>query len=533
MSEKKARAVRREVNNDLKDLSILKFTKTERFDWTLKGVNKGWKDGFIITIEEWLQRCAQEKAWTASGYNKSINYFQGLIQEENTISQSMTFIEGEKIKVLLENQLKISTNQAVKKIAKQMLTKLNDAAAKVGGIKLIKICIDGQNRGRYAIRNYFENKYPIEISFQESTECNGSYYYDELPQSVQNQIDNILVQCDVVHTIDIQKVLEKVIAMNEGVSWGNTERRSIKFTDVSWFINKLSSDPIVSWFFKKVLVENKEHGIKGVGGEYYRHKKGDLLILSELLHYSVNGSFGSSKALDNLYVNQDIEDEIVNSFEDKIKFIADTFHKNQHLLNDIKVFSLIKDLYICLDILVNKNGGYKGAMFGAQEVIKLSDIKDSGEFIKSLLKPMNLKYDDKSDREASRTINSVTKQPTVRYIPKPNTWAYHHKSQQLMDIKAREEFLVTKEPKILKTAYQKMCANNIVAKSYQRTDIDESVRRQLELENTKTDYQRWDDFKPAHVKTLDHTKPVVDGGSNDISNLGLMSKELNSSKNAR
>ena len=188
---------------------------------------------------------------------------------------------------------------------------------------------------------------------------------------------------------------------------------------------------------------------------------------------------------------------------------------------------MFKDLFICTKILIDENGRQRGAMFGASKVMSLKEVKDKPSYIKSLLKPMLDLYTDKKDRIA------VRKKTGVHYEPKPGTWSFHHKSQTQVDVLAREEFLVTKEPKILKTAYDNMVKNNVVHARYERDDIDKMDRMQLELANEKTDYERWNSFEPAHVKTVDHTTPVSRGGSSDISNLGLMPKELNSSKNAR
>lgn len=524
MSEKTPSQARK-VKTELENLTISKFIKTERTDSTIKSIDNLWNGHYIITVEEWLQRCAQEKAWTRNNHQKSQSFMNGLIVESDSNTQSMSLVRADAIVKLLEDIIKQGTSEYVN-IAELVLGKILKAVKKVGNIEKLKICIDGQNRSLYAIGNFYKCLYPINITFTEDPKKSGSYYYDELPSKVQDQIDNIIVQVDIIHTVDIEKVLDRVVAMNEGEPWNNTERRSISFTPVSFIINQLAADPIVSWFFKQLLDKPKEHGIKGVSGDYYRYKKGDVLMLSELLHYTLHYHFGSSRQLDDLYKSK-IENGRTTSFKEIVIFIANTFHDNKELLKDIKILSMIKDLFICTRILTQERGPQSGAMFGASKVMSLSNIKDKSAYIKALLKPMISLYLDKNDRIPLQKSNATT------YVPKPGTWAYHHKSQTMQDVKIREEFLVTKQPKILKTAYEYMTKNNIVDSGYERTDIDEISRMQLELEDKQTDYERWKDFTPANVKTVDHTLPVVKGGSNDISNLGLMSKELNSSKNAR
>tara|TARA_A100001035_G_C27760818_1_gene491086 strand:+ start:200 stop:1771 length:1572 start_codon:yes stop_codon:yes gene_type:complete len=514
----------RKIRADLKNLTIKKSTKTERFNINIKNINKLWQNKTIISVEDWLQRCSQEGVWTKNNHKKSRSFMNSLVIESKSYTQSMSFVKGETIIKLLEETIEDNSLEYVQ-IAKTLLKKLRQAAKQVGDVGKLCICIDGQNRSLYAIGNFFKNLYPINLSFCEQPEKSGSFFYDELPQTIQEQIDNLEIQVDLIDSIDIEKVLDRIVAMNEGEPWTPTERRSVSFTPVSFLINNLAADPIVSWFFKQVLVNYKEHGISGVTKEYNRHKKGDILILSELLHYAKHFHFGSAKQLDELY-KEKLKDSITISFQSIVKFIANTFHSNQTLLKDIKVLSMIKDLFICMTILTQEQHTMYGAMYGSNKVMSLNDVKDKFRFIQILLNSMTTKYFDPQDRVP---VESKGK----RMVPKPGSWAFHHTAQKQTDIKAREEFLVTKEPKILKTAYLTMTQNNTVGVGYERQDIDKATRMQLELENKRTDYERFNDFVPANVKTVDHITPVSKGGSNDISNLGLMSKKLNSSKGAR
>ena len=165
----------RKIRADLKNLTIKKSTKTERFNINIKNINKLWENKTIISVEDWLQRCSQEGVWTKNNHKKSRSFMNSLVIESKSYTQSMSFVKGETIIKLLEETIEDNSLEYVQ-IAKTLLKKLQQAAKQVGDVAKLCICIDGQNRSLYAIGNFFKNLYPINLSFCEQPEKSGSFF---------------------------------------------------------------------------------------------------------------------------------------------------------------------------------------------------------------------------------------------------------------------------------------------------------------------------------------------------------------------
>ena len=74
---------------------------------------------------------------------------------------------------------------------------------------------------------------------------------------------------------------------------------------------------------------------------------------------------------------------------------------------------------------------------------------------------------------------------------------------------------------------------NVFNYKVKRSSIPYEDQLELKLEDKQTPYERFKSQEDVSRKTIDHSDPVIRFGSNDMSNLGLMPKSLNSSKNAR
>ena len=74
---------------------------------------------------------------------------------------------------------------------------------------------------------------------------------------------------------------------------------------------------------------------------------------------------------------------------------------------------------------------------------------------------------------------------------------------------------------------------NVFNYKVKRSSIPYEDQLELKLEDKQTPYERFESQEDVSRKTIDHSDPVIRFGSNDMSNLGLMPKSLNSSKNAR
>ena len=501
----------------------------------LKELDKLFQQGRIFAIQAWLQRFDQEPVWTRKSFLKAKSYISDLIQNKDSL-QSFVLMRAEDVLELVKSSIKDIEDGSIlpilEELEKKLETELSSFAEEFdeNGNSLGKrvfISLDGQNRLKHAIRKFYDNKFTVPLQFEE-IENNGEYLYSDLSQMVQDQIDEIELPVSFIKTISIEKVVKTLVAVNEGEPWNTTEKRSVKFTPISFTINKLSQDPIVSSFFSNILRKSKEYGITNVSGDYKFEKKGDVLILSEFLQYTIYGNFGSVTALNSLYDLNEFDVDTTKKlslFEPTVKFLVNAFHQDQRLYEKISQISFVKNLYIALSIFSNPLHRLRGGTDLPIPVTPLNKIKDPSSFIRRFLKECASLH--------ARVTDRVKDQVSGRTVPKPGSFAYHHKAQQSIDLKMREKFMVSEGTKFLVKIYNDMIDANELDVSDGARKISMETKMMKQLNSGENEYQRYNGYTPRNKKEFDHIVPIKRGGSNDESNIQLIPKELNRQKGAR
>ena len=158
-------------------------------------------------------------------------------------------------------------------------------------------------------------------------------------------------------------------------------------------------------------------------------------------------------------------------------------------------------------------------------VTPLNKIKDPSSFIRRFLKECASLH--------ARVTDRVKDQVSGRTVPKPGSFAYHHKAQQSIDLKMREKFMVSEGTKFLVKIYNDMIDATELDVSDGARKISMETKMMKQLNSSENEYQRYNGYTPRNKKEFDHIVPIKRGGSNDESNIQLIPKELNRQKGAR
>lgn len=506
--------------NSIKKTVHSTVTKLSLFD-----LFTDYNDGIIITYNKWLQRLSQKKTWTAKQYKKAKEYIHHLIHGSANV-QAFLLADIESLISTAEAQARKETGQ-VSLIFIQILEDLKVLKSK----GVLYIILDGQNRLEYGIKPFFKNLMSIQINTDNNILTN--IFFKNLEKEIQDEIKKIEVYVCRVKADDISHILSTLQAINLGEPWTPHERRSVLFTPVAFEMQRLSCDTVVFETCKKlsnILFNTKDYSLE---------KKGDTLLFAEFLHFLDKGNFGNDKSLDTLYNIIDISiDKNIKMLKNILMFMCQTCNNNPTLIEKIKSKTYFINMFIILNMLVNKNARNGGLMKYnfTIETGKIVQIKSAKAFFDEVfdlfteLKADISQYEYERDENGNVKIDTKTKLPKInRKLAKAGTWALHNNGSDQIDLEARERIIASKINSIL----DKMYDEGLILIDHPRK-IDALTEAQLYAKTKIDEFSRYGEpISFISKKEIDHIKPVSKGGDNSLENLVLTSRENNRNKAAR
>ena len=474
--------------------------------WTIK---ENFETGLWVTFNQWLQRLEQQQIWTTKEKKKAKSYLETLLQTEGQLEGFLTCnIDF----IISDLERKVAEKPDLQELWQQMLDWLIDKKSK-GATQIV---LDGQNRLKFSIKEFFNNNLALNLYVDNSFMKN--VYFKDLDEDTKQQIKEHEVLLSVITNGDIESVVSTLIAINEGISWSEHEKRSVKLTPVSYAINRIQSEPSIVALhkkLKKIVFSDRKYGIE---------KKGDSRFIAEFLHYIRNSNIGSESSLDTLYNTED--EEIKNQIEyceTMFKWMAK--YLTQNLINKIKSKERYRDLFIFTSML---NGSSHisplGVMFGADDInyqIPLNQIQSPTSFLDKMITKINEMMADKSQFG----IDPKTKKPSVK-LCHPDSFYKHHGSSASSYLHGRILHFITPLNNIVKECIE----NGVIVETNPRK-IDKFTQMQVEQKYLETGdiYERYptDNLDSIDGKEIDHYVSVKNKGTNDIENLNYTSRKNN------
>tara|TARA_R100000152_G_C6764421_1_gene189009 strand:+ start:182 stop:1678 length:1497 start_codon:yes stop_codon:yes gene_type:complete len=485
---------------------------------TLRDLVNLYLSGKYISFAKWLQRLEQEKKWTATDHKTARAYLERLLQTQGAI-QGFLVCEIDFIIDNLESQKEDQPN--LNELWDEMIKWLTDKKNK-GATHII---LDGQNRLRFAIKEFFQNKLSLSLTIDEQQR--GNVFYKNLDEETKEQVDNHEVLLSVAYAGNVLSIVEQLIAINEGEPWSEHEKRCVLLTPVAYHINRIASyGPVVN--FMKNLNDN---GL--LSRDYALNKKGDSLFIAEYLHYLRNGSIGSKASLSKMYkvLDDDLSKQL-KAVNDMFVWIAKHLpakHYNKNLSKEH-----IRDLIIFTSLLINKNLPFVQVCSDTSYTVKLSQIQSPELYLDKLLDGIKTRLANKDDIEPFR--NKKTGQMEWRVSnAKPGTFLSHHQGSSERDIRARENLFIGDFNKIIET-----CVDQGIINTKDRKKISKFQKLELEQKYDGDPFERFDipnlksiTDEDGKLKEVDHIIPFVRSKDDSTENLQFTSKVHNRSMGSK
>jgi 5-methylcytosine-specific restriction endonuclease McrA len=479
----------------------------------------------IITYQKWLQRLSQQRAWTSKQFKKAIEYIEHLIHGSANV-QAFLLADISSLISTAEKQAKLEEGPK-SEIFLEILKDLKLQEEK--GVEYI--ILDGQNRLQYGIKPFFKNI--MKLNIKTSNKVFSNVYFKDLDSDIQNEIKNTEIFVCTVKSEDISHILSTLQAINQGEAWTQHERRSVMFTPVAFEMNKLSNNYLILETCKKlseakVIFNNKEYALE---------KRGDTLLFAQFLHFLQKGNFGNDDSYDTLYNTIDASlDKNIQMLKYILQYICQTYTDNPSLVSETRSKTYFINMFIILNMLVNKNARNRGLLqytFNIKEPGKIDQILSAKAFFSGVFDIINVLRADISQFEFERdslgniVIDPKTKKPKVnRALAKVGYWVYHNKGSAQIDLEARERIIAPK----LNELISNLMNQGLIHKEDPRK-ID-TLTTDILFATTKNDIlSRYGErIKSIGKLEVDHIVPVSKGGDNSLENLVITSKENNRRK---
>ena len=473
------------------------------FKTSLWDIKENFETGKWVTFNQWLQRLEQQKIWSKDQQKKAKKYLETLLQ---TQGQLEGFLTCEIDFLITDLQSKVEKQPKLKHLWEEMLQWLIDKQSK--GAEMV--VLDGQNRLKFSIKEFFNNNLSLNLFIDNSFTKN--VLFKDLDESTKEQIKEHQVLLSVIICGQIESVVSTLIAINEGISWSEHEKRSVKLTPVAYAINRLSSEPSVCSLHTKlkdvVFRESK----------YKFEKKGDSRFIAEFLHYLRNSNVGSESSLDILYNTED--EKIEKQIKDcQTIFIWMATNLNKTTISKIKSKERYRDLFIFTSMLLNNNH-----LLGSENInfnISLNQIQSPELFLDKVITKINEMMADISQF----ALDPKTNKPSVK-LCHPDSFYKHHGSSANTYLRGRIEHFTAP----LNNIVQECIDTGVIIETNPRK-VDKFTQMQVEqkYQDTGDIYERYptDNLDSIEGKEIDHYISVKNKGTNDIENLNYTSRKHN------
>ena len=499
--------------------------KIESFLFDYEEVTSCYKNGEWVSFREWLQREEQKRKWTKDGHETSKRYLEGLFR---TWGITEEFLICDINFLIRDIKKQIKEDPDLEELWIEMSDWLEEK--KANGARAI--ILDGQNRLKYALTPFRYDNLAISLFYGGEQKVNVKY--GSLNAVTKEQINRHKFRVAVVVGGDVTKVVDKIIAINEGEPWGEHEKRDIRWTTVSFKISRISREPLIQKLHKTDL--------KSIWtGNYSLEKKGETLFIAEFLHFIRHGNKGKDDSLSQMYFAK--EETIVKQLKTVdalLKMVSRNFPVEEITKNFTK--EIYRDLLIFLSMLTNRNDVQSAGLLTYN--FKLSQIKNPKLLMKRIIKSVKKKLADRTQIQpfeknggplSKKEVEEYTKTGRGSEIKWSNTNAIkgtflaHHSGSEKNDLHQRQ-FLFVKD---LNEIIDECLKDNTLVTTDARS-ISKRDRLEAEMKYTGDifDGREPENQETVRFKELDHFKSVHNGGTSDVNNLNYISKTNNRRKSS-
>ena len=493
--------------------------------YTFEEITSKYKNVEWVSFREWLQREEQKRKWTRKAKETARKYLEGLFRTQG-ISDEILLCDINFLIRDINNQIKEEPD------LEELWVEMSDWLKEKKANGAEAVILDGQNRLKYALTPFRYNELSISLFY--SGEQRVNVKYETLNDAARQQINQHKFRVSVVVGGDVTKVVEKIIAINEGEPWGEHEKRDIRWTTVSFKISRISREPLIQKLHKTDLK-------KIWTGNYSLEKKGETLFIAELLHFVKYGNKGNDRSLDDMYYAK--EATIVRqlkTIDALLKLVSRNFPLKELTENFTK--EIYRDLLIYLSMLTNPQDVQSSGRLCYN--FKLSQIKNPKLLMERIIKRVKKRLSDINQIQPflkgggplnQKQVEELTKQgkkdsikwSTTNAIK--GTYLAHHSGSEKNDLLQRQLLFVNDLNEIIDECLKDNTLVTTDARSiskHQRLEAEVKYKGDLfggrEPENQDT----------PRFKELDHFIPVAQGGTSDIDNLNYISKVNNRRKSS-
>lgn len=473
----------------------------------LRIIADNYKTGKWVSFAKWLQRLEQEKKWTRSNRRNAKAYMRGLLQTQGTVQGFLVCDIDFLIKDIIRQKRE---KPDLEKIWLEMLQWL-DEKKNLGATAVI---LDGQNRLKFAICNfiYGDLAIPLVIDGEEKNDVT----YASLSEDAKEQVDKHDVITHTAYAGDVVSVVERLVAINEGESWSEHEKRCVQLTPVAYEINRIVSHPDV------VKVMNKLNKLKIFARDYALEKKGDSLFVAEYLHFIRHKRVGTKKGLTDLYHQSD--DKLrkqLTSTNDMFLWIVRNI-PSKHIVKELSK-EVLRDLFIFTSMLTNSD------TYRSEDIsynIKLNMIKSPEVYLTRVIEKIKELL---ADKEAN-ILPSKDKNGNTVYLAKnaiPASFLGCHKNAGQGDLEGRVRHFIPHFNELLE-----QCVNDgtLTTKDPRKISKYDRMRADAKFDGDPNERFETKNLTSTNSMELDHKKSVAKGGTADDDNLEFTSRNNNRRK---
>ena len=209
--------------------------------YTFEEITSAYKNGEWVSFREWLQREEQKRKWTKKAHETARKYLEGLFRTRG-ISDEILLCDIDFLIRDIYNQIKEEPD------LEELWVEMSDWLKEKKANGAIAVVLDGQNRLKYALTPFRYNELSISLFYGGEQKINVKY--ETLNDVARHQINQHKFRVSVVVGGDVTKVVDKIIAINEGEPWGEHEKRDIRWTTVSFKISRISKEPLIQKLHK-------------------------------------------------------------------------------------------------------------------------------------------------------------------------------------------------------------------------------------------------------------------------------------------